>query len=73
VATSFTATTGFPERLRGMRVRLSLRARAPDLLGAIDGNNCADAFYCVRSGNDFYRVRSIQADVPLRNLESSTW
>jgi hypothetical protein len=70
---SFSATTGSPERLRGMRVRLSVRSRAPDLLGAIDGAGCADAFYCLRSGNDFYRVRTVQSDIPLRNLESANW
>lgn len=72
-AASFTHNAGSPQRLRGMRVRLSLRSRAPDLLGAIDGNDCADAVYCLKSGNDFYRVRTSQADVPLRNLEGSNW
>lgn len=70
---SFGANAGSPERLRGLRVRLSVRSRAPDLLGAIDGNNCADALYCLRSGNDFYRVRSVQSDIPLRNLENANW
>jgi type II secretory pathway pseudopilin PulG len=72
-AASFSENAGFPERLRGMRVRLSLRSRAPDLLGAIDGNDCADAVYCLKSGSDFYRVRTSEADVALRNLEGSNW
>lgn len=70
---SFTDIAGSPERLRGMGVRLSVRSRAPDLLGPIDGNDCADALYCLKSGGEFFRVRTVQADIPLRNLEGANW
>ncbi len=67
-----------PDRIRAVRVRLSVRSQVPDREGPINAT-AADGvpdggFFRMRLGNNQYaRVRTLQADVALHNHAGITW
>jgi hypothetical protein len=71
---------GYPstQQLRGLHVRLSVRSREADRdLDVADGVGAGSDMYRmplkVGTTTTYARVRTFQADVPLRNLENSAW
>jgi hypothetical protein len=73
-----TSTNANPQRIRALRVRLSVRSAVPDRAAAIVGGPNtpipAGAFFRMNLGdNQFARVRTLQADVALPNHAGVTW
>jgi hypothetical protein len=73
-ADQFTTTAGQPQLLRGVNVRLSVRSREADRTTDAGGSG-AGAFRMGPLGDAklYARVRTFQADIPLRNMEGTNW
>jgi type II secretory pathway pseudopilin PulG len=73
---TITATYGSTQLLRGVHVRFSVRSREADREADVSGMPAGD-IYRIGLGSDglkpYARVRTFQADVPLRNLEGANW
>jgi prepilin-type N-terminal cleavage/methylation domain-containing protein len=72
---NYTATTGWPQLLRGMHLRLSVRSREADRDSDVGGGG--PNHHRIPLGPSktapFARVRTFQSDVPFRNLENARW
>ncbi|HKY37582.1 MAG TPA: prepilin-type N-terminal cleavage/methylation domain-containing protein [Polyangiaceae bacterium] len=74
--TTITGTYGFTQWLRGVHVRFSVRSREADRQADVTGMPAGDLYRIglgASAGAPFARVRTFQADVPLRNLEGANW
>lgn len=73
------AAVGHPDRIRAVRVRFAVRSPLPDRYQPIAADtNVAPGLYrmwlLTEGGREYWaRVRSLQADVGLRNLEDILW
>jgi hypothetical protein len=76
VPTDVTASYASTQLLRGVRMRLSVRSREADREHEVTGMPAGD-LYRIGLGSDglkpYARVRTFQADIPLRNLEGANW
>jgi hypothetical protein len=74
-AAAITQNYGFTQLLRGVHLRVAVRSREADRDADISG--AAPNLYRIGVGADgkapYARVRTLQSDVPLRNLESARW
>jgi Tfp pilus assembly protein PilW len=68
-AAQFTATSGQPELLRGVNVRLSVRSREADRATNVGGAVPEYRMGPLGTAQLYARVRTFRADIPLRNLE----
>jgi prepilin-type N-terminal cleavage/methylation domain-containing protein len=75
-ATTITASYTSTQLLRGVHLRLGVRSREADREADIAGGG-SGALYRIGLGPSgaapFARVRTLQSDVPLRNLEGARW
>jgi hypothetical protein len=67
-----------PQRIRGVRARLSVRSREADrLAGMPDGGGFGPGLFRIGLGANgaapFARVRTVQADIAIRNHRGVTW
>ncbi|HVW26007.1 MAG TPA: hypothetical protein VHC69_11605 [Polyangiaceae bacterium] len=67
-----------PQRIRGVRARLSVRSRQADRLsGMPDGGSFGPGLYRIGVGTNgagpFARVRTVQADIAIRNQRGVAW
>jgi len=67
-----------PQRIRGVRARLSVRSREADrLAGMPDGGAFGPGLFRIGLGANgtapFARVRTVQADIAIRNQRGVTW
>ena len=75
---SYTGTGSLVQRIRAVRVRLSVRSREADRDANVpSGPDVASGLYRVLLGNQngprYARVRTLQADVQLANFSGVTW
>jgi hypothetical protein len=75
---SLTSANQGPERIRSIRARLSVRSREADRQNEVPtGSSIAPGFYRMKLGTDddgfplYARVRTVQADIALRNQLNS--
>ncbi|MDF3067512.1 MAG: hypothetical protein K0R38_3113 [Polyangiaceae bacterium] len=77
-AETITQSYAFTQLLRGVRVRVGVRSREADREANIAGTGGgANGLYRIGLGASgtapFARVRTLQSDIPLRNLEGNRW
>jgi hypothetical protein len=63
----------FTQLIRGVHVQVSVRSREADRRGDIPGSTLGTQRIKLGTANDYARVRTFQADIPLRNLENGNW
>lgn len=73
VANPLTDQSNLNQLVRGVHVRLSLRSREPDRISDVWQGSTANRRHRIPVGNAWARVRTLQTDVALRNLENSNW
>ena len=78
VPSSLDGSYGFTQLLRSVHLRLSVRSREADRQADVAGMPAGDLYRIGLgtggTGNAPYaRVRTFQADIPLRNLEGANW
>lgn len=71
-------TYGSTQLLRSIRARLSVRSREADRYGPVADAPAGDLYRIALAGGGtgntpYARVRTFQADIPLRNLEGANW
>ena len=71
---TFASPAGTPERIRALRVRLSVRSREPDREAGIAGGRYRIGLNVGGgSSGPYARVRTLQADVMLNNNSNAQW
>ncbi len=73
---TFTSAYASTQLLRGAHVRFSVRSREADRQAPVSGMPAGDLYRIgLGSAGDapYARVRTFQADIPLRNLEGANW
>lgn len=76
VTNALNTTSTFNQLVRGVRVRFSTRSREADRNADVYGGSDAAHLFRIQLQTNppaFARVRTLQGDVPLRNLEGSNW
>lgn len=80
---NLTPTYAFTQLVRGIHARLAVRSREPDRLGSVAGTAPGEYRIPLSRELSYFeddgtavphaRVRSLQSDIPLRNLEGANW
>lgn len=76
VTTAIDNNYAFTQLIRGLNVRFSVRSREADREGNVSGAAAGDLYRIgLGAGNTapFARVRTLQSQIPLRNLENANW